>query len=91
MSLLHQITKDTKTRGDQGSCWRGRVGKYEGCCSNPFTGKTEYLGFFDRKSDAHEAWVKRRKELAEELIEKFSLSYEISLGLREFYEYKTSL
>jgi hypothetical protein len=33
-------------------------------CSNPFTGKHEHLGLFTCPDEAHEAWRKRKHELA---------------------------
>ena len=39
-------------------------GKYRANCRNPLTGKKEYLGQFDSPETAHEAWRKRKHELA---------------------------
>lgn len=33
-------------------------------CSNPFTGKEEFLGFFDCPNEAHQAWKARKHELS---------------------------
>ena len=41
------------------------TGKYHARCRNPFTGKREYLGYFLTQEDAHEAWRKRKHELAQ--------------------------
>lgn len=41
--------------------------KFRASCSNPFTGKLEYLGLFTTEIEAHEAWRKRKLELAHEL------------------------
>jgi len=41
-----------------------RTGMFVARCSNPFTGKRENLGGFDNPDDAHEAWRKRKHELA---------------------------
>lgn len=38
-------------------------------CGNPFTNETEYLGIFPTPELAHEAWRKRRHELAIQLAE----------------------
>ena len=42
-----------------------RTGKYRAQCKNPFTGKQESLGYFSTPEDAHEAWRKRKHELAQ--------------------------
>ena len=42
-----------------------RIGKYQARCKNPFTGKQEYLGLFSAPEEAHEAWRKRKHELAQ--------------------------
>ena len=41
------------------------TGKYRARCGNPFTGENEYLGLFSTPQDAHEAWRKRKHELAQ--------------------------
>lgn len=38
--------------------------KLKARCQNPFTGQNEHLGYFDTPTDAHEAWRKRKHELA---------------------------
>ena len=40
-------------------------GKYIARCKNPFTRKREHLGYFSTPQDAHEAWRKRKHELAQ--------------------------
>ena len=44
-----------------------RTGRFRAQCNNPFTNKREYLGYFDCELEAHEAWRKRKLELAKEL------------------------
>lgn len=44
--------------------------RLRGRCRNPFTGKSEHLGTFDCPVDAHNAWIKRKTELARMLAEK---------------------
>ena len=39
-------------------------GKFVSMCSNPFTKKQEYLGLFTSELEAHQAWLKRKLELA---------------------------
>ena len=41
------------------------TGKYRAACRNPFTGKHEHLGYFSTPEEAHEAWRKRKHELAQ--------------------------
>ena len=42
-----------------------RTGKYHATCQNLFTGKKEHLGYFSTPEEAHEAWRKRKHELAQ--------------------------
>ncbi len=42
-----------------------RTGEYRALCANPFTEKREHLGLFSNPEDAHEAWRKRKHELAQ--------------------------
>ena len=42
-----------------------RTNKYQARCKNPFIGKDEYLGCFSTPEEAHEAWRKRKHELAQ--------------------------
>ena len=42
-----------------------RTGKYHAQCKNPFTEKPEHLGYFLTPEDAHEAWRKRKHDLAQ--------------------------
>ena len=41
------------------------TGKYRAQCENNFTGKKEHLGYFLTPEEAHEAWRKRKHELAQ--------------------------
>ena len=41
------------------------TGKYRAQCKNLFSGKNENLGYFSTPEDAHEAWRKRKHELAQ--------------------------
>lgn len=38
--------------------------KFKAQCKNPFTGKKETLGRFTCPNEAHQAWLKRKRELA---------------------------
>lgn len=60
------LTDSGATRGDSptGVSWHKRDGKFRASCNNPFTGKREHLGNYDCPDEAHEAWRKRKHELA---------------------------
>lgn len=53
-------------RGDYpvGVYWNIRDKKYQAKCGNPFTGVRDYLGYYDCPQVAHEAWRRRKHELA---------------------------
>ncbi|HRN97581.1 MAG TPA: hypothetical protein PLZ58_04005 [Candidatus Saccharibacteria bacterium] len=50
-----------------GSDWYKPAGKFRSRCCNPFTKKQEHLGLFTCELEAHQAWSKRKLELAHEL------------------------
>ena len=50
-----------------GVSWYKGENKFISHCSNPFTKKQEYLGLFTCEQEAHQAWLKRKLELAYEL------------------------
>ena len=52
-----------------GVSWHKGESKFISRCSNPFTKKCEHLGYFDSELEAHEAWLRRKLELAKELAE----------------------
>ena len=47
-----------------GVYWKKDNGKFKAQCNNPFTKKREHLGYFTDPQAAHEAWRKRKYELA---------------------------
>ena len=60
----------TASDARRGGCPTGvtlfrRTGEYRARCNNPFTGKQESLGLFSTQEKAHEAWRKRKHELAQ--------------------------
>lgn len=63
------ITDCAASRGEWlvGVDWHKGANKFQSKCRNPFTGKQEYLGLFTCEQEAHNAWLKRKLELAHEL------------------------
>ena len=55
-----------------GVCLHKRKGKYQAYCNNPFTGKRECLGYYSTPEEAHEAWRKRKDDLAQRVAAKES-------------------
>lgn len=47
-----------------GVYWNKKAGKFHSQCRNPFTRKNEFLGYFTCEQEAHQAWRKRKLELA---------------------------
>lgn len=47
-----------------GVYWNKKRGKFQSQCNNPFTKKREGLGYFTGEQEAHQAWLKRKLELA---------------------------
>ena len=65
-------TFTTETKASQGGwmvgvCLDKALEKFVAQCRNPFTKKNEYLGLFTNEQQAHDAWLKRKLELAHEL------------------------
>jgi len=44
--------------------WHKGAGKFVSQCHNPLTKKREHLGYFTCEEEAHQAWLKRKLELA---------------------------
>lgn len=61
------VTDRANNRGDSliGTSWLERLNKFQVNCNNPFTKRMEYLGVFPEEQEAHEAWRKRKHELAQ--------------------------
>ena len=64
-----------------------RTGKYQAYCENPFTGKQEHLGYFSTPEGAHEAWRKRKHELAQ-LIAATESDMRVVEALRKRYSFE---
>ena len=68
--MVNIFTTDSgASRGEWliGVHWDKDRKKFRARCSNPFTKKREYLGLLTCEQQAHEAWLKRKLELAKEL------------------------
>lgn len=65
------LTDCATARGEWplGVCWHEPTGKFASRCNNPFTRKYEYLGLFYYPNQAHQAWKKRKHELACQLAD----------------------
>ena len=61
------VTASDASRGDYpiGVDLHKPTGKYRAQCNNPFSGKREHLGLYSTPEDAHEAWRKRKDDLAQ--------------------------
>lgn len=67
---VNTFTTDSgATRGEWliGVNWDKRTNKFRSQCRNPFTKRQERLGYFTCEQKAHNAWLKRKLELAHEL------------------------
>lgn len=70
--MVNSFTLDCRAaRGEWliGVCWNKEKAKFQSNCRNPFSGKNENLGRFTTEQEAHEAWRKRKLELAKELAD----------------------
>ena len=70
-SVNNFTTDNGAARGEWliGTYWHKQKGKFLSQCNNPFTKKHEYLGLFTCEQEAHQAWLKRKLELAHELAD----------------------
>ena len=61
------VTASDASRGEYpvGVSLYKRTGKYRAQCNNPFIRGKEHLGLFLTPEEAHEAWRKRKHELAQ--------------------------
>lgn len=92
--MVNLFTTDSSAaRGEFliGVSWHKPAGKFQANCSNPFTKKGEYLGLFDCEQEAHEAWLKRKLELAKELAEIQSDERVAEALIDRYSNYKTNI
>lgn len=59
-------------------------GKFQSQCSNPFSRKREFLGYFTCQRRAHEAWRRRKHELACQLAD-LQTDERVALALKSWY------
>lgn len=68
--MANTFTNDHRARRGEwlvGVCWHKAAEKFQAQCRNPFTKKSENLGYFTCEQEAHQAWLARKLELAHEL------------------------
>lgn len=60
------LTDSYKARGEWplGVSLDKRSGRFRARCNDPFTGKTDVLGYFDCPHEAHQAWLAKKLEHA---------------------------
>jgi len=66
-SVVNSFTSDSGAKRGEwliGVSWNKEKIKFSSKCSNPFTKKLEHLGYFTSELEAHQAWLKRKLELA---------------------------
>lgn len=84
------LNKFTNERGlDRGEfpigvSFHKHIKKYQSCCRNPLSGKRECLGYFDNPVDAHNAWKRRKMEIAFILAD-MQKDERVAKSLRERY------
>ncbi len=62
------------------------TGKYQAHCNNPFSVKQENLGYFSTPGEAHEAWRKRKHEIAQ-LVAAIESDMRIVEALKKWYSF----
>ena len=63
------ITPSGKVSNTMIGTYLHKSGKFQSNVGNPFSGKMEYLGLFERELDAHLAWKVRKHELSFKIAE----------------------
>ena len=83
------VTARDACRGDYpiGVSLHKLAGKYIALCQNLFTGKLEHLGYFSTPEEAHEAWRKRKHELAQ-LVANTESDIRVVEALRKRYSFE---
>lgn len=83
------VTACNASRGEWpvGVYWDKKVEKFKAMCRNPFTKKQKFLGYFDTTEEAHEAWRKRKHELAQ-LVAETESDPRVVKALKKRYSYE---
>ena len=90
------VNKFTNDRGAKrgewqiGVTWNKEKGKFQSQCRNPFTNKRGHLGYFTSELEAHQAWLKRKLELAQ-LLAAEQTDERVAKALIERYTNYTNL
>ena len=63
-----------------------QTGKYRARCRNPFSREKEHLGYFSTPEEAHEAWRKRKHELAQ-LVAARESDMRVVEALKKWYSF----
>ena len=91
--LVNTFTTDSgAARGEWliGADWYKPSRKFRARCNNPFTNKKEHLGYFNCDLGAHNAWLKRKLELARELAA-IQTDERVAKALVDRYSHGTSV
>ena len=83
------VTARNACRGDYpiGVCLYKRTGKYIAQCQNPFSEERGHLGYFSTPKEAHEAWRKRKHELAQ-LVAATESDPRVVEALKKWYSFE---
>lgn len=87
MAVNNFLTDSAASRGEWplGVSWFEPNKKFMSLCCNPFTKKSDYLGYFHCPDQAHLAWKKRKYELACQLAD-IQVDERVAEALRIRYE-----
>ena len=91
--MVNSFTNDQGARRGErliGMHWNKEKSKFQVQCCNPFTKKQEHLGYFICEQEAHQAWRKRKDELAHELAA-IQTDPRIAEALRKRYSNRPAL
>lgn len=70
-----------------GVSWNAHAQAFKATCRNVFNKSQEYLGYFDTSEEAHEAWRKRKHELAQ-LVAELETDPRVVEALKKRYSFE---